>query len=760
MRELSAAVRRKIRSPVLLIILLPVVMFGRALQHGRVFSAADNLLFFYPWLTLEPGAVPQNSLLGDRTFQFEPWLIYASREVRSGRFPLWNPHSYAGAPFLGNAQSALLFPLTALAYILPVHVALGVEAISKITVAGLSMYWMLRVLALQPLAALAGALSFMFNGFLIVWLGWPQTNVAIWLPLLVGLTERLRETGTWRYTGWLAAVIGVQFLGGHPETSFFLLVVVALYALYRLRGPAPGRFLTQFAAAGAIGGLLAAAQLLPFLAYLSRSSVFFYRRETHIIALSPRAIIALLIPNYFGNPATRNFWGPANYNEISGSVGVIPWVLAPCALLGAWNRRGTKFFLSLAVLIGTVVYNVHPFPWALSRLPGFSKADNIRLILVLTFSLAALCGIGMEVLIRPPPKARSRIIVGVFIIFLLLSMVSIGYVIADCKTILAKGLTMFVAYQCGVFALLLVGGTLITIYSLWHGPCTATLGGCLLAVEVLSFLSFAPSYNPIIKTNLFYPLPPALAYLRRDRELFRVLLTVPNIGAVYGLSDIVGYDAMVPRRLEQLVDPAQSVGPMASEWLKFTDDLNSQIFDLVNLKYILLPPGAPSPGPKFRLEYDGPDGWIYRNTKVFPRAFLVSRARACPNAQAALSLVRGGKINLENEVVIEGHPQLMSTHSPHDIAEVQRYEPERVVVHANVLNTAFLVLTDTYDPGWQVWVDGREAELLAADYAFRAVSLGAGSHTVVFLYRPLVFRIGLLLSVVTLFGTMALVLIS
>jgi hypothetical protein len=760
MRELSAAVLRKIRSPVLLIILLPVVMFGRALQHGRVFSAADNLFFFYPWLTLEPGAVPQNSLLGDRTFQFEPWLIYASTEIRSGRFPLWNPHSYAGAPLLGNAQSALLFPLTALAYVLPVHAALGLEAILKIMMAGLSMYWMLRVLALQPLAALAGALAFMFNGFLIVWLGWPQTNVGIWLPLLVGLTERLRDTGTWRYTGWLAVVVAVQFLGGHPETSFFLLVVMALYALYRLRGPAAGRFLAQFAAAGAIGGLLAAVQLLPFLDYLSRSAVFFYRRETHIIALSPRAIIALLIPNYFGSPASRNFWGPANYNEISGSVGVIPWILAPCALLGAWKKRGTKFFLSLIVLIGTVVYNVRPFPWALSRLPGFSKADNIRLILVFTFSLAALCGIGMEVLIKPPPKARSRIIIGVFLLFLLLSTISIANVIADHKTILGKGLTEFVAYQCGAFALLLVAGTLITIYSLWRGTCTATLGGCLLAVEVLSILSFAPSYNPIIETNTFYPLPAALAYLQRDRSLFRVLLNVPNIGAVYGLSDIVGYDAMVPRHLEQLVDPAQSVGPMASEWLKFTDDMNSQIFDLVNLKYILLPPGAPSPGPKFRLEYDGPDSRIYRNAKVFPRAFLVSRARTCLNDDAALALVRGGKIDLENEVVIGGCRQLMSADSPQVIPEVQRYEPERVVVHANVHNAAFLVLTDTYDPGWQVWVDGREADLLVADYAFRAVALGAGSHTVVFLYRPLMFHVGLLLSIVALFGTVALFLIG
>ncbi len=218
MRALAKAIPRAIRSPVTLIILLPLLVFGRALRPDRIFSAADNVLLYYPWHAFYPADQPHNALLTDVTFDFQPWLIYASREIRSGRFPLWNPHAYAGAPLLGNSQSALLFPFSALTYVLPVRVAFGLAPILKTTTAGLSMYWMLRVLALQPLPALAGALAFMFNGPLIVWLGWPVTNVGIWLPLLVALTERLRQTGIWRYAEWLALVTCIQFLGGHPET--------------------------------------------------------------------------------------------------------------------------------------------------------------------------------------------------------------------------------------------------------------------------------------------------------------------------------------------------------------------------------------------------------------------------------------------------------------------------------------------------------------------------------------------------------------
>jgi hypothetical protein len=226
---------------------------------------------------------------------------------------------------------------------------------------------------------------------------------------------------------------------------------------------------------------------------------------------------------------------------------------------------------------------------------------------------------------------------------------------------------------------------------------------------------------------------------------------------VFGLSDIDGYDGMTPRHLAQLVDAANSVGPLGNQTLRFTDDLNSPIADLVNLKYELLPPGTPNPAAKFRLVYDGSDGRIYRNTNVFPRAFLVPRARTCLNDATALALIREGKIDLEREVVIAGCHNMASGRSLDGIPQVQRYEPERVVVHADLQSPGFLVLTDTYDAGWRVWVDGREAPLLGADYAFRAVALRPGSHKVVFRYRPLMFRAGLVLSIIALLGTVALI---
>ncbi len=67
-----------------------------------------------------------------------------------------------------------------------------------------------------------------------------------------------------------------------------------------------------------------------------------------------------------------------------------------------------------------------------------------------------------------------------------------------------------------------------------------------------------------------------------------------------------------------------------------------------------------------------------------------------------------------------------------------------VQVALNASRASFLVLDDTYYPGWQVWIDGRRADVHQADYVLRTVAVPAGKHVVVFVYAPLSYLAGLL----------------
>jgi uncharacterized membrane protein YfhO len=68
--------------------------------------------------------------------------------------------------------------------------------------------------------------------------------------------------------------------------------------------------------------------------------------------------------------------------------------------------------------------------------------------------------------------------------------------------------------------------------------------------------------------------------------------------------------------------------------------------------------------------------------------------------------------------------------------EFSSYAPKNIKLHAVANAPSILMLADKYDPNWQVWVDGRRAELLRCDFIMRGVYLQPGTHNVEFLFKP------------------------
>jgi uncharacterized membrane protein YfhO len=77
-----------------------------------------------------------------------------------------------------------------------------------------------------------------------------------------------------------------------------------------------------------------------------------------------------------------------------------------------------------------------------------------------------------------------------------------------------------------------------------------------------------------------------------------------------------------------------------------------------------------------------------------------------------------------------------------------------------------LVLNDTYFSGWKAYVQpvrnrfangvkGEEKKILRASYNFRAIPLEAGEYEIQFIYDPISFKIGMLVSLLTSAGIVA-----
>ena len=81
-----------------------------------------------------------------------------------------------------------------------------------------------------------------------------------------------------------------------------------------------------------------------------------------------------------------------------------------------------------------------------------------------------------------------------------------------------------------------------------------------------------------------------------------------------------------------------------------------------------------------------------------------------------------------------------------------RYGVNEVELAARTPVSGYLVLSDVYYPGWRATVDGVPAEVLRANYVFRAVLLPPSEHTVRMEFVPWTWRVGLAVSIVTWVG--------
>jgi Bacterial membrane protein YfhO len=139
--------------------------------------------------------------------------------------------------------------------------------------------------------------------------------------------------------------------------------------------------------------------------------------------------------------------------------------------------------------------------------------------------------------------------------------------------------------------------------------------------------------------------------------------------------------------------------------------------------------------------------FIHLNTNALPRARMIGKPVYADNQAEAMAALNRLGTALRDRLVVEdpGRP-LASGLEVSGTARIVDDRPERVVVETDAATPAYLVLADTFDPGWSATVDGQPAPIWPAYIAFRAVYLRQGAHTVVFTYRPAGFDQGLMLT--------------
>ncbi len=148
------------------------------------------------------------------------------------------------------------------------------------------------------------------------------------------------------------------------------------------------------------------------------------------------------------------------------------------------------------------------------------------------------------------------------------------------------------------------------------------------------------------------------------------------------------------------------------------------------------------------LVYCSPGVAIYRNETAGPRAFLVHSARVARSEDEARQQLSAPAFDPHGEAILQTGSELSVPASPGEDVTVEAYEQEYVRLRATTGSPAYLVLADSFYPGWTARLDGRPAAVERADVALRAVFLPPGEHVVEFSFRPASWRLGQVVSAV------------
>ncbi|MCY1002154.1 YfhO family protein [Myxococcus sp. MISCRS1] len=441
------------------------------------------------------------------------------------------------------------------------------------------------------------------------------------------------------------------------------------------------------------------------------------------------------------------YWGKDQWFILNLFLGTLPCTLA---IVGGLHgpRRARPFLIgALALVLLSLGRHFPPAAWVLQSVPPFSLFRYPAKYFVGTaFCLSVLAAFGLDALgrlARKLPPSRVKAVV---------AFVLMGAAIAASGP-LVRMLPMRASAEAGApwvpFALGLAVVTVLLLPWSFARPRRVRHGLAALAVLELAAahsLLGVPRYTPWealkqpFSLRAFLP-EPFQGRISADIE-------GPEDPTRVGITNTIerSLDRLIPNRfVEERLPALEGYGapePLRSDVFHLAGERGA--YDLAGVTHYIRK--GPPPFEDLELLHQAEDGTtLSRSRTALPRAFLVQRARVVSDEEAL------------EAVLDEDHPfreiAFLATGEPLDQPEcaggsvrIEKSTAQHLELDVSACDDSYLVVSDSYYPGWRATVDGKDTPIHRANHALRAVRLTPGAHRVHFDYAPTSFRLGLALS--------------
>jgi hypothetical protein len=714
----------------LLLALLTVAAFPGVLLGGTAFIIRDFGMFSYP------------------VAHFHRQCFWR------GELPLWNPFNNCGLPFLAQWNTLTLYPLSLIYLLLPLTWSLSFFCLAHLFWGGLGMYFLAHRWTHHRLAAGLAGVIFAFNGLSLNFLMWPSHIATFsWLPWVLWLGQR-----AWREGGktmvWATLAGAMQMLAGGPETiaaTWLLLLVLACGDWFR-EGCLRRRLVSRFLAVGVLVALICAVQLLPFLELLAHSQRDSgYSASTHDWSMPFWGWANFLVPLFRTSPTAQGlFMQNGQYWTSSYYAGIGTVLLAAIAVwrVRDWRVRAMAALVLLGLVLalgeGTLLYRGLRvcFPGL-----GFVRYP-VKFVIVVLALVPLLAAFGVAALAGQTRQAGRFELIGALVMLLLVGVI----VAVDWKAPLPED-AWRATWQSGLSrAAFLVLAFLFTAALLCSDGRRRILFGCFLLVLFwLDFVTHMPTQNPGAKPSVYEPgwacaqlklspepqlgasrvmlLPAALEFLRynplpslEDTYLRNRLALRVNCNLLDEVPQIDGFFSLTPREVSRV-----TALPNDHPERGFAG-----LLDFLGVAQTTVPgkglDWAPRPSamplvtagqkPVFADDRTAFDALSQTNLDLHQMVFLPLAAR--------------GSISATQQTAA----QVLDA----------RFANQSVSFQTEAPAASLVIISQTYYPAWRAYVDGHPTKIWRANYAFQALEVPAGYHTVKLVYEDTKLLAGAVLS--------------
>lgn len=758
-------------------ILIVLAFFNKSIILGQIPYPGDLIVANYEPYKSYSATIPHKAQGPDVAKEMMPWKYFVIESLKKGEIPFWNPHNFSGNPILANFQSAIFYPVNLLFFLFSFANAWTLYIISSSILSMIFMYLFLERLKLSRGAGILGSISYTFSLYMTVWIEYGNIgHTLLWLPLVLFFADQLLEKINYRNFLGLTVSLFLSILAGYIQGAFYVFAVAVIYFFGKayLSKKISKTHSLIFITSLIFPILLSLFQLLPTLELFSSSTRGSYSIDQTQKLLNPlQYLITVLAPDFFGNPATRNYWFDGTYIERVSYFGLIPFVFALVAIFSLFKKTEVKIFsvIFISTILLTTDLLFTKFFYLLP-IPVISTTVPTRMLSLFAFSGSVLAAYGFDYFIQ----SRNKKLVFQISVVILASLLVLFVIMKDVNVarrnlILPIGSLFVFVILSFIYLRIQIKNKLSIFIQQQFG---AGLTALILVIVFLDLYYYFQKITPFAPREYMYPETPVVEFLKKNAGINRFW----GYGSAYIEGNFQTYDGTFspegndPLHIKEYTEllstskngripeilprPDANVTPgFGKEDLK-NNTYRQKVLNIIGVKYVLNkdesingtfnPDHEMFPQDRYKLVWQDGFWQAYENLKVTPRYFITNKYKVVENNNRALRTLFDSEFDEQRTLILYEDPKIRSGDLISD-ANLLEYLPNKVVFKTNSTGEGLLYLSDNYYPGWHAYIDNSETKIYKANYAFRAITVPRGEHKVSFEFKPKSFYYGLYVSI-------------